>query len=267
MHPNYKIGIFDSGLGGLTVLKSVKKSFPNHSFIYLGDLANLPYGDKSQDSILLYCKKIVDFFIQENVQLIIVACNSASSVALKKLQFYYSIPIIGVIRPSIKTALQFTKTKSIGIIGTETTINSRAYSNELNSIINNSKQYKISAVPCPLFVPIVEEGWETTEVAHQIATKYLRNFKDTKIDTIILGCTHYPILLNTLKLVFNQLGYNNLKYIDCGNAISKQIKKLDLNKKSLSEDQFYITDKSSKFNKLANKFLDYQISDIKVISL
>ena len=265
--PNYKIGIFDSGLGGLTVLKSIKKSFPIHSFIYLGDLANLPYGDKSQDSIIVYSKKIVDFFIQQNIQLIIVACNSASSVALKSLQSIYSIPIIGVIRPSIKTALKNTQTKSIGIIGTETTVNSQAYNNELKHLTNNSHEYRISSVSCPLFVPIVEEGWENTEIAHQIATKYLSNFKDKNIDTIILGCTHYPILLKILKIVFNQLGYYDLNYIECGDAITNQIKKLDLNVFQQPFDQFYITDTSRKFNKLANKFLGYKIPAINVISV
>lgn len=265
--PNYKIGIFDSGLGGLTVLKSIKKHFPTHSFIYLGDLANLPYGDKSEDSIIIYSKKIVDFFIQQNIQLIIVACNSASSVALKKLQSIYSVPIIGVIRPSIKTALKKTKTKSIGIIGTKTTIKSQAYNNELKNLIDNSHEYSISLVSCPLFVPIVEEGWENTEIAHQIATKYLSNFKDKNIDTIILGCTHYPMLLKILKTVFNQLGYYNLTYIECGYAITKQIKKLDLNVHQYSSDQFYITDTSRKFNTLANKFLGYKIPTINVISV
>jgi glutamate racemase len=265
--PNYKIGIFDSGLGGLTVLKSIKKSFPHHSFLYLGDLANLPYGDKSKDSIITYSKKIVDFFIQQNIQLIIVACNSASSVALKKLQSIYSVPIIGVIRPSINTALKKTKSKSIGIIGTETTIKSQAYNNELKNLTNNSDKYSISSVSCPLFVPIVEEGWENTEIAHQIATKYLSNFKDEKIDTIILGCTHYPMLLKILKIVFNQLGYYNLTYIECADSITKLIKKLDLNTTHSCSDQFYITDTSRKFSTLANKFLGYKIPTINVISV
>ena len=266
-----KIGIFDSGLGGLTVFKSLSKLYKsNASFIYLGDLAHLPYGDKSKESIIRYSHKIVDFFISQYVDIIIVACNSASSVALKELQNNYDIPIIGTIKPSVQQAMDKFNAQSIGVIGTETTINSKAYNTEFK----NYKGYQIYSVSCPLFVPIVEEGWENTDVAHQIATKYLSNFSDIKLDTIILACTHYPMLINTLRTVFEKLGHKNLNFIDSGDAISNHLAtNLSITSDNPSSslinlnNQFYITDTSYQFNELANRFLGENIANIQLISL
>tara|TARA_B110000014_G_scaffold262690_1_gene257257 strand:+ start:3692 stop:4498 length:807 start_codon:yes stop_codon:yes gene_type:complete len=263
-----KIGIFDSGLGGLTVFKSLKDKFPSCSFIYLGDLAHLPYGEKSSKAIINYSKKIIEFFLKHKVDLIVVACNSASSVALKTLKKeYIDVDIIGVINPSVALSVQFSKTRSIGLIGTQTTINSKSYDKQLLSLID--QKFKLHAIACPLFVPIVEEGWEDTDIAYQIATKYLIHFNNTNIDTVILGCTHYPILINTLKSVFKKLGHNKLNFIDCGEAVSLYLEsqiKLN-NSNSNQSDQFYVTDTSHQFNELASKFLGYTIPKIEIISL
>ncbi len=263
-----KIGIFDSGLGGLTVFKSLKDKFPSCSFIYLGDLAHLPYGDKSSRSIINYSKKIVEFFLKNKVDLIVVACNSASSVALKTLKKdYMGVDIIGVINPSVNLSIQCSKTQSIGLIGTQTTINSKSYNTQLASLTNQS--FKIHSIACPLFVPIVEEGWEETDIAYQIATKYLIHFNHTNIDTVILGCTHYPMLMNTLKSVFKKLGHNKLNFIDCGEAVSLYLEsKIKLNNSNSNQcDKFYVTDTSHQFNELASKFLGYTIPKIEIISL
>jgi len=265
-----RIGIFDSGLGGLTVFKKLKQEFPWQSFIYLGDLAHLPYGDKSNQAIIERSQKIADFFITKNVKAIIVACNSASSVTLEILKSLYDIPIIGVINPSISLAIQYTNTKTIGVIGTQTTIFSQSYNKALVSITNQDKSYNLISVACPLFVPLVEEGWEHTNITYQIAKKYCMYFQSYKnFDTLILGCTHYPILINTLKNVFNEIGYKNLSFIECGDAIVDKIRKLSFMKKSLidGDDLFFVTDTSHKFEELANKFLGYKISKINVISL
>ena len=267
-----KIGIFDSGLGGLTVFKKLKQEFPSQSFIYLGDLAYLPYGDKSNQVIIERSEKISKFFIKNEVSAIIVACNSASSVALKHLKSLYDIPIIGVINPSISLAIKNTKTKYIGVIGTQTTINSKAYHSALLDYSKNTDQsYNLISVACPLFVPLVEEGWENTDIAYDIAKKYFQIFKfPDKLDTLILGCTHYPILIDTLKQVFNENGYKDLFFIECGNAVSKAIKSLlpnSINQQRVNDDLFYVTDTSNKFEELANKFLGYQISGINVLSL
>ena len=264
-----KIGIFDSGLGGLTVFKSLASTYrQSASFLYLGDLAHLPYGDKSKKSIVKYSQRIVNFFLNKEVDIIIIACNSASSVALKELQA--DVPIIGTINPSVQQVVKNCNGQSIGVIGTDTTINSQAY----NKAFKDYNDYHIYSVSCPLFVPIVEEGWENTDIAHQIAVKYLSNFSTIKLDTVILACTHYPMLINTLKSVFNKLGHKNLNFIDSGNAIVNYLStKLSLTVDNQPSDilnlndEFYVTDTSYQFNELANRFLGANIHNIQLISL
>ena len=290
---NIKIGIFDSGLGGLTVLKSLRTTFGTQvSFVYLGDLAHLPYGEKSSESIIKYSDKICQFLLSKQVDMIIVACNSASSLAGKYLlnKYHKKLPIIDTIHPSIKAVYQYfdneNKPKySIGIIGTEATINSKAYDNMLVEHIKKEKSkfnVTIESIACPLFVPIVEEGWENIDIAHQIATKYLSQFQNN-LDTVILGCTHYPILMKTLKFVFNKLGHQNLNFIQSGDAISDEFfhivnnyiyrneYELKIEKHSSvflnSKDQFYVTDTPYQFNDLANKFLGQEINNIQLIEL
>ena len=274
---NLRIGIFDSGLGGLTVFKSLSSAFRNQAtFFYVGDLAHLPYGEKSKDAIIKYSNQIVEFFINKKVDIIIVACNSASSVALDYLQNFFSIPIVGTIIPSVQEIIGNKSTKSVGIIGTDTTINSQAYNEAfLNYNLKIQPKLKINSIACPLFVPIVEEGWENTDIAHQIATKYLSNFSEFDIDTIILACTHYPMLLDTLKSVFNKLGYQDLTFIESGNAIANYLhgeKVLQIEPQNnfnliQSSDEFYVTDAPYQFNELANKFLGEEINNIQLISL
>ena len=275
---NLKIGIFDSGLGGLTVFKSLSVAFRSQStFLYLGDLAHLPYGDKSKNSIIKYSEQIVNFFISKNVDIIIVACNSASSVALQYLQDKFSTPIVGTIAPSVEKVLKnIDFNKSVGIIGTDTTITSQAYNKAfLNHPLTSKHKIKIHSIACPLFVPIVEEGWEHTDIAHQIATKYLSQFQNSNLDTIILACTHYPMLLDTLQSVFNKLGFNRLQFIQSGSAIVdylNQSTSLIIESKNNgtllnTSDQFYITDTPHQFNDLANRFLGEKINNIKLLSL
>ena len=289
---NLRIGIFDSGLGGLTVFKSLSSAFRHQvSFIYLGDLAHLPYGEKSKESIIRYSDKIFKFFLSKKVDIIVIACNSASSAAGQYLfqKYYEKLPIIETIHPSLVEVYKHIencdnrKNYSVGIIGTETTINSKAYDNALMEYIknqNNKINLTIESIACPLFVPIVEEGWENTDIAHQIATKYLSQFKN-KLDTVILACTHYPILLNTLEFVFNKLGHKNLNFVESGDAIAFKFYSLNGSIKKMSdlaweennsiliklEDEFYVTDTPYQFNDLANKFLGQEINNMKLISL
>ena len=272
------IGIFDSGLGGLTVYKEIKAHFPLHSFIYVGDLAYLPYGEKSADVIIKRSKKIVNFLLTKDIKSIIVACNSASSVALNTLKSIYDIPILGVINSSLSLAIKTTKTNSIGVIGTQTTIYSNAYQKGLVTQQKNiNKNYKLVSVSCPLFVPLVEEGWhKNKEVVYEVAFKYLKTMylQNPDIDTIILGCTHYPMLLEVLHDVLSNLGYKNLTFITNGDAIMYKInqdnifKDAAIQQESLlnHQDKFYITDKSYNFQKLANNFLSNQIN-LEIVSL
>ena len=289
LHPKkIKIGIFDSGLGGLTVLKSLRIEFGNQvSFVYVGDLAHLPYGEKSSESIIKYSDKICQFLLSKQVDVIIIACNSASSIAGQYLlnKYYTKIPIIDTIYPSISEVYKYCEDAgkqqySIGIIGTEVTVNSKAYDNNLVEYLKDEPSefnVTIESIACPLFVPIVEEGWENSDVAHQIATKYLSQFQNN-LDTVILGCTHYPILINTLEFVFKKLGHKNLNFIQSGHSITSHLYCLGLGfKEQLEEvstpifigpqDEFYVTDTPYKFNNLANKFLGKEINNIQLISL
>ena len=275
-----KIGIFDSGLGGLTVLKSIKQKYPNEKFIYVGDTAFLPYGSKTAETIIQRTHKIVQFLIKKNVKGIIVACNSASSVALKSLKEEYKTPILGVIESSIKLALKNKDIQTIGLLGTSTTVNSKAYENQL---LLYSNQVKLFSTACPLFVPLVEEGWinKNTNIISSIAQEYIKTLfqKNKKIDSIILGCTHYPILLKQIKCAISSLGYNadSLSFIDNGAAILEDLHKcfsmkdsgLYSNDELLRvldiEDEFYVTDLQPNFIDLANNIL-HSKQNIKTIN-
>ncbi len=279
-HHNAKIGIFDSGLGGLTVLSSIKKKYPNEQFLYVGDTAFLPYGSKTADTIINRAHKIVKFLISKKVKGIIVACNSASSVALKSLQATYDIPIIGVIESSITLALKNQSIQSIGLLGTTTTVNSKAYENVLAA---KTKLVTLSSIACPLFVPLVEEGWinKNTEIISIIAQEYLAYLfnNNEKIDSIILGCTHYPILLNQIKKAIQHLGYNanQIDFIDNGTAVLEDLNqhiKINYENKHIksnslaildSEDEFYVTDSQPNFISLSSNILNSN-SNIKNIN-
>ena len=163
---NSPIGVFDSGLGGLTVLKSLEKILPNESFIYFGDTAHVPYGTKSADTIIKYSHIILDFFSQHHTKAVVIACNTASAVAYHTLQKNHSIPLFDVVSPSVEFALKQSKTKHIGIIGTTSTVNSKAYSRQF---LQKNANFSVHEIPCPLFVPIIEEGWADTEIAKEIA--------------------------------------------------------------------------------------------------
>ena len=191
MNKQLPIGIFDSGLGGLTVLQQLKKQLPREKFIYFGDTANVPYGNKSPKVIIQYCLKIIKFFEQKGVKLIIVGCNTASSVALQTIKQHTTLPVLDVIKPCVEKAIEATNNNKIGIKGTQTTIQSKSYQKQITLLDSNIKVYTKA---CPLFVPIIEEGLFHHDIAHQIILLYLLKFTQNKHDTLILGCTHYPLL-------------------------------------------------------------------------
>jgi len=196
-----KIGIFDSGLGGLIILKEIIKKLPQYDYIYLGDNARTPYGNRSQDVIYKFTKQAVDFLFQQDCELIIIACNTASAKALRQIQqewlpqHYTDRRVLGVIRPVVEKAVEVAK-KKIGVIGTKATVNSQAYIREIEKL---NPQLEIVQQACPLLVPLVEEGWEKRPETKKILRYYLRALKLVKIDTLILGCTHYPILFKEIR--------------------------------------------------------------------
>ncbi len=242
------IGIFDSGVGGLTVFREIRRRFPHEDIVYFGDTARVPYGPKSPETIIQYSIQNARFLMQNRAKIIVVACNTASALALPTLQSFLAVPVMGVIQPGAKAAVEKTKNQKIGIIGTYGTVNSGAYQ---TAIQNLNPQIEVMATACPLFVPLVEEGWEDHAVTHQIASEYLEGFIREKYDTLILGCTHYPILKDTLNKVTN--GQINL--IDSAEVIADCLaaELPEAENFGIGKDLFYVSDNEEKFRSIASR--------------
>ncbi len=263
---NCPIGVFDSGLGGLTVLKSLEKNLPNESFIYFGDTAHVPYGSKSANTVIRYSRSIMDFFLMNNTKAVVIACNTASAVAYQELQNNYDIPLFDVVSPSAVHSNKISKTRKIGVIGTHSTIYSRAYALSLADIKSDCF---VDEIACPLFVPLIEEGWSDTPVARQVAHSYLEPFKETGMDTLILGCTHYPIMTKTIQGAVGshvQLVYSGETV---GSKLSAHLEKNKCKNDAESSDKtkFYVTDFPQKFDELGSLFLGKKIGNIEQVSL
>lgn len=267
MNDSRPIGIFDSGMGGLTVVKEVLRNLPNEKIVYFGDTARVPYGPKSKETIIRFSIENILFLLKNNVKMIIVACNTASSVALSDIVKNFKVPIMGVIEPGVSEAIRITKNKRVGIIGTKTTVNSLAYEKQIMKIDPTIKVYGSA---CPLFVPLVEEGWLNTKITREIVEAYLMPLKDKNIDTIILGCTHYPLLKPVIKDVLGakvnlidsarQVAYK-AKYILEGQGL------LTTKKKSNQPDVcFYVSDEPDNFAKQGEKFLGFALSKVRKVS-
>ncbi|HXH29873.1 MAG TPA: glutamate racemase [Bacteriovoracaceae bacterium] len=249
------IGIFDSGLGGLTVLKTLSKKFPQESFCYLGDIARLPYGNKSPETIRLYGLQIMRFLKEQNVKAIVIACNSASTVFLGEKE-YQGIPLLNVIEPGSAAALKVSQDKRIAVLGTAATIRSHAYEQTLKNLDQEAEVFEQA---CPLFVPLVEEGWGGDTVTNLIAEKYLNVVKALKFKTIILGCTHYPVLKNDLLKVLGK----DVTLVESGEVLAEQIEYLyqlgvlvkPIPAPAIREIRICITDVTEHFERLAQKFM------------
>lgn len=266
MNKSNPIGVFDSGIGGLTVVKSVNTFLPSEKIIYFGDTARVPYGSKSNSTIIEYSVQDAQFLAKKNVKLIIVACNTASSVALDELRNKFDVPIIGMINPGAKAAITATKNKKIGVIGTETTISNKAYSKVINKI---DKDIEVLEKACPLFVPLAEEGWINHPATKLIAQEYLAELKKAKIDTLILGCTHYPILKDVIQEVIGE----NVKLIDSGSAASVEVNEylegrgIKNYQHNIGRHEFYVSDVPKKFNEIANRFLGKELEHLEKVDL
>ncbi len=260
------IGIFDSGFGGLTVLSRVAKLLPNEDIIYFGDTAHVPYGSKSKEVVTIFSVAIAKFLSEKKVKLIVVACNTASAFALSHLQKKFKVPVLGVIFPGAKDALKSSKRKRIAVIGTEGTIKSSSYTKAIISLNNQAVVY---AKACPLFVPLVEEGWINHSVTKEVAKEYLTPLVNKGIDTLVLGCTHYPLIKKVIKNVISR----NITLIDSAEATAKDVlnilKKLKLQEKgkSAGRHSFYVSDSPEKFKFYAKRFLGYNINNVKKITL
>lgn len=251
---NNPVGIFDSGVGGLTVVRELTRQMPNEDIIYFGDTARVPYGTKSASTIQKFSIQNVLFLLKHNVKLIIIACNTSSAIGLPFLSEYFSVSIIGVIKPGAKAAVRSSRNGRVGVIGTNATVSSGAYEKEIKALDPGIKVYSKS---CPLFVPLAEEGWANDGIVDIVARKYLAEFKGKKIDTLILGCTHYPLLRASIQRAAGK----DVKLIDSAEETAKEAKDLleECGLKSSgrrrSKSRFYVSDAPDKFRSVAKKFL------------
>jgi glutamate racemase len=247
------IGVFDSGLGGLTVVKELRRLLPQENVIYVGDTARVPYGTKSPDTIRRYAMQIAFFLLQKKVKALVVACNSATAAALGTLKDL-PVPVIGVIEPGAKTAVLTSKTMKIGVIGTRATIASRAYDKAIHAY---APKAKIFDQACPLLVPLVEEGWTIHPITQLVVHGYMENLKKAKIDTLVLGCTHYPLLKAALQRSIGP----KVKLIDSGEETAKTVRDVLVKEKLLNPGKksgapvYYVTDNPDSFVRLGRRFL------------
>lgn len=260
------IGVFDSGIGGLTVARALFELLPNENIIYLGDTARLPYGTKSKETVILYSIECLKFLLSKKVKMIVVACNTASSVAVPFLQKITKLPVEGVIIPGSKSGAEKTKNKRVGVIGTLGTVKSNAYKNAIKKIDSSVNVY---SQPCSLFVQLAEDGWTENKIAELTAREYLKNLTKCNIDTLILGCTHYPILKKTISKVVGK----KVQLIDSGEETAKEVKRV-LTEKNLLNTQkkkgihnFFVTDFPNNFKQISERFLGRNIRDVKKVKL
>lgn len=257
------IGIFDSGVGGLTVVDKIFRLLPDENIVYFGDTARVPYGNKSKETVTRFSKEIVKFLLRFRVKLIIVACNTASSLSLGALKKAFSVPIVGVINPGAEEALKASKTGRIGVIGTERTVSSRAYKKEIESGTRGSFVIQKS---CPLFVPLVENGWLAGDIALMIVRKNLAPLLAKNIDTLILGCTHYPLLKGAIQKIAGK----KTILIDSSIAVAKYVRQLLDNKNKRASGnrtyaKFFVSDDTKSFTKFAKIFLGKSIKAKKIV--
>ena len=264
MSSNRPIGVFDSGIGGLTVVKSIMQKLPHENIVYFGDIARLPYGTKSVATIRKFAEQTVRFLIQHNVKAIVIACNTISAVAKDEvIKLAGNIPVLDVISSGSTAS---SKGRNIGIIATPATVNSNAYP---NSILKLNSKVKISQAACTLFVPLIEEGYINHPALDLIAKEYLSPMNKSKIDTLVLGCTHYPIIKNTIAKIVGE----NVNIIDPADKTSDDLvttlTKLNLTNTSLDKPvyEFYVTEISPKFNSIGEMFLNTKLSTPQLVSL
>lgn len=265
-NPNSPIGVFDSGVGGLTVLKEIIKELPDENIVYFGDTARVPYGPRSSDTVVKYTFQSINFLLEKGIKAIVIACNTASARSLEKARERYNVPIIGVIEPGARTAAGTTKNSKVGVIGTEGTIGSKAYD---YFMLRLNSEIKIFSKPCPLFVPIVEEGWADSDIAYLTAKKYLLDLKKTGIDTLVMGCTHYPLLNNTIHSVMG----DDIKLVNPARETAKDLRTLLKQEDMLNVSEnipyyrYYVSDQPSKFIKIGEQFLNRKIEKIEMIEI
>ena len=260
---NNPIGVFDSGLGGLTVVKELIRQLPREHIVYYGDTARVPYGTKSKESIIRFSRENTRILLKRNVKMVVVACNTSSSYALEILRKRFSLPIVGVIDPGARKAAEMTRNKKVGVIATPATVNSGSYA---RAISRYDRAIKVSSQACPLFVPLVEEGWLRKAVTAAVAREYLGPLRRSGIDTLVLGCTHYPLLKNVLNGVMGA----KVALVDSAREVAAEVKRTLRDRRMLrtsagrARRAFLISDRPQQFEKTAREFLGYNIRAVKI---
>jgi glutamate racemase len=260
------IGVFDSGIGGLTVVRELMRQLPNESIIYFGDTARVPYGPKGPDTVLRYSREITQFLKDQGVKAIVVACNTATAHALAALREENDLPIIGVIEPGARAAARTTKTGKVGVIGTQGTINSKAYERAIQAVAPDAD---ITALACPLFVPLAEEGWLETEATSLIAKEYLGPMAEKHVDTLVLGCTHYPLLKRVIGTVVGR----DVRLIDSAEETAAETA-VTLRDAGLAHEatndaryRFIASDAPEQFLRVGQRFLGSSIDRVETVTL
>ncbi len=266
---NRPIGVFDSGVGGLTVAREIMRQLPNERIVYFGDTARVPYGSKSKDTVTKYSRQIVRFLQTQDVKAIVAACNTASAYALDELEQETDVPIIGVVKPGAKAAIEATRNGKIGVIATEATVSSGIYNRYIKE---NDENVTVLSKACPLFVPLVEEGLWEDPVTDEIAERYLTELIDVGIDTLILGCTHYPMIRAAIGRIMGE----SVTLVNPAYETARELKQL-LHDNGLESGhrpglgtelyRFFVSDAADKFQKFANSILTYGILSAKVIAI
>jgi glutamate racemase len=251
------IGVFDSGIGGLTVLQKIVETLPKENTVYLGDTARAPYGTKSVETVLRYSLENTQFLVEKGVKAVVVACNTSTAIALTHLRDHLSIPVVGVIEPGVRRALKITENRKVGVIGTEATIQSGAYTSALKQA---DPAIEVYSRACPLFVPLVEEGWTDNAVVEMTVKAYLESLKQSGIDTLILGCTHYPLLKKSIRKFMG----GSVRLVDSAeetaNEVAASLKRELLTKKNgKGIHSFFVTDAPDRFVKVGRRFLGEKV--------
>ncbi len=260
------IGLFDSGIGGLTVMAAVRRRLPGEELVYLGDTARVPYGTKSAETVVRYARECANFLVERGVKALVVACNTASAYALPDLEARLDIPVLGVVEPGAKAALAATRNRAVGVIGTSGTVASNAYGSALKKL---DPGLRVVSRACPLFVPLVEEGWTSNEVAAAAAKRYLGSMAGEGIDTLILGCTHYPLLAKTIAEAVG----GGVGLVDSAETTASALAELLESRPIASpagsspEHHIYVTDLPARFEAIAHRFLEGDLPPVTRVDL
>jgi glutamate racemase len=263
---NRPIGVFDSGLGGLTVLKEIRNLLPTESIVYFGDSGRAPYGTKSKETVIKYTFQNIRFLLNQDIKMIVIACNTASACSIDLVKHSFDIPVVEVVGPGSVSAVRETVNKKVGVIGTIATVNSGVYEKAISRL---DPSIEIFQKACPMFVPLVEEGWWENDIAQRIAEEYLLSLKEKGIDSLVLGCTHYPLLHNTISKVMGE----GVKLVSSALEVAKVVKEV-INENNAARNEkigpvyrFYTSDSVEKFESLGNSILNEKIHSAEKIDI